>query len=441
MTLFRLSFDETALLSKTLLLVQANGYGVLGYDAGKDADTLTIALLGSTAEQNLSYLGELEFFAERVMEWEENREYRRTYLERDTTDSGNAYFRTPIKSMRVELDSKFYHDLNGRKPEVEVVLEHEPYWESAEIGLKMRNPHVAQDTTEPIRVDNVTGSQGGSGDYYNYLKYDYSDHESDFASYLPYPLRLNLKSLDSNPIDAVLLCVTVQGFSSTRVYDAKDGTGGTQKPASPDYTLYQNGYYKELSISTSWGTLLTWTESDVRKYLYDPYLMIARWLNPSNSVRLGVQFGRGTAILSDWRQDSADAREVTNVGMLRTALVSSGLTYPSDYNLRLLGIASSATTIDVDYVELWPAKDVVEVFSASGRQLANGETLVVDGAARAAYVLDVSNAVIDRWVIRGSGELVLQPGMDGVLYFKMRGAGHVQKRVEVKAWGRRRTVA
>ena len=445
MTVFRLRFDDAVLMSKTLTLTAANNYGVLDYECGSEEDALTLALLGASTNSNLALLGDLEWIAERVREYQKNAGFARAYLERDTSDSGTNYYRTPVEDLRIELDRDFYRDLNGRKPEVTLKISHPPYWESGEVGLKMYNPHATGDTTSPIRVDNLTSNQGGTlGDFYNYLTYNYATHTDDFSSHLPYPLRITLTSQDSNSIDAVILTVGSQmssGNKNHRVFDAKDGTGGTQKPASPDYNNYQYGYYKELSVGTSWAGVISWTIDDLRMFEYDPLLVLARVLNPSAGVRLGVRIGKGTAVFSEWRQAESEAIELVKTGVLRTTALDLSTKYDATYTLSLLAVAGTNTTLELDYLEVFPAQDMVELVSASGRGLANGEKLVIDGASRRAYVEDVNGKIIDHWVIRGGGSLTCLPGTIGVIYVKLRGTGHVLKQVNAQVFARSRTRA
>jgi|YNPMSStandDraft_1061717.scaffolds.fasta_scaffold00219_39 hypothetical protein len=445
MTIFRLRFDDVVLASKTLTLTASNGYGVLDYECGAEEDALTLALLGTSTTQNLSLLGDLEWVAERVRDYNKNSGFARVYLERDVSDSGTDYYRTPIDDLQIELDRDFYRDLNGRKPEVTLKVKHPAYWESGEVGLKMYNPHVAGDTASPIRVDNLTSNQGGTlGNFYSYLTYNYAAHTNDFSSHLPYPLKIELTSQDSNAIDAVILTVGNQmnsGDKNQRVFDAKDGAGGTQKPGTADYNNYQYGYYKELNVSTSWSSVISWTISDLRMFEYDPLLVLARVLNPSANVRLGVRIGKGSAVFSEWRQTEAESVELIKTGILRTTALDLSTKYDTTYNLSLLAIAGTNTTLELDYLEIFPAQDLVEVFSASGRGLANGEKLIIDGAERRAYVQDGTGKVIDHWVIRGGGSFTCLPGTGAVIYIKMRGAGHVLKRVNAQVFARARTRA
>jgi len=445
MTLFRLHYTD-GLYNKTLVLKSSNKFGVLEYESNTDEDRLVLTLLGNSASENVELLGQLEWFLDKVNLWTSNRLYPRTYLERDVTDSETNYYRTPIDNMQINLRENWYNWIHARKPEVEIKISHPAYWESSEVVLKISNPHVNQDTTDPIRVDNLTSNQGSSlGEFYSYLKYFYSSHLQEFQSQLSYPVKLRIKSLDSQPIDSILLSVGNQmsdNVQSNRVLDAYYGMGGTTKPSAPNYNLYQYGYYKELSVSTSWTSVIHWELSAPTNLEFDALLILARILNPNSDVRFGVRFGKDPAVFSEWLQAESHPEELCKIGILRSTLLHRvSNDYNEIYNLHLMAIASTSTSVDLDYLEIFPARDVVEVVSASGRGLQTGETLFVDGAIKRAWVTNSNNRIIDHWIIRGGGNLTLTPDRDGVVYFKMRGAGHILKRVEVQAFARSRTRA
>ena len=445
MTLFRLGYTD-GLYTKTLVLKSSDKFGVLEYESSSNEDRLVLTLLGSSASENIELLGQLEWFLDKVNLWKNNRLHPRTYLERDITDSETDYYRTPIDSMQIDLKEDWYNWINARKPEIEIKISHPAYWESYEVDLEISNPHVSQDTTDPLRVDNLTSNQGPSlGQFYNYLKYFYSNHLDEFKSQLSYPIKLSIKSLDSQPIDSILLSIGNQmsdNVQSNRVLDAYYGTGGITQPSTPDYNLYQYGYYKELSVGTSWTSVINWDLSAPTNLEFDALLILARILNPNSSVRFGVRFGKDPAIFSEWLQTESHPEELCRIGVIRSTLLHRIFEdYNETYKMHLMAIASTATTVELDYLEIFPARDVIEVVSASGRSLQNDETLFVDGAIRRAWVTNSDDRIIDHWIIRGGGNLTFTPDRDGVIYFKMHGAGHVLKRVEVQAFARSRTRA
>jgi hypothetical protein len=432
MTLFRLVFDDAVIPNITLLLNYASGYGMLDYRAGNTEDTIALCLLGVSYSENLNLLRDLEFFVEKVQRWQKNPSFPRVYLERDWSDSGTEYYRTPLEDLKIVFPESFYHDFRGRKPELDLVFRHPEYWESEEISLQL-----GMGTTSPITVNNVTGNQGAKGNYKNYTYYDYNLYTADFQSALPYPLKISLTSQDTDDIEKVWLCLThSQSTAPDHVLSAESGTGGTTLPATPDYNLYQGGRYKQYNVATSWNTLGSWS-IDPQMSEYESLTVWARWLNPSEDVLFGVQLSQGLFPLTDWRQFFALNTEWNTVGLLRGEILSNLLDY-APFQLNLLGWAKDVTTADIDYLELWPTLDTVELFSASGRPLANGEKLVLDGSTRLAWVENASGNILDHWVIKGSSNLCWVPGRTAKIIYKSYGFGHVDKTVQMQIKARAR---
>jgi hypothetical protein len=302
--------------------------------------------------------------------WERVRRYQDSPIESAVyigvmPDGDTEYYRSELKAVETDLEPQALDLFLGQgKIIFSVTITRAYFWEKeTEVELALYNPVQAKGTGGK-QVNNCRDSNGAGADRYNYLDIDNADLIGD----LPARLRLKITN-DYNHADALThvfmgLAFKTDVVNFAHVIEGESTSYGTQKPGAADYTLYSEGYYRELTWSnvTYEQTLGSWAlPSAVLSATKSNYFMVyARCVGSSspsdlylrtkiNAVDLFTLLWLGPQVLF-----SGGGLICLGAVQLPPVRQISGTPYPENFVVTAQVPSGVAGHLDIDYLLFLP---------------------------------------------------------------------------------------
>ncbi len=400
-------------------------------DKGKFIDTITVAAIGNNSEK-MEVLENLGYYSE-LSELQHEIDIPKLYLIREIDTISR---RAEIYKISLIYKPETMDLLLRSSPEVTLEITR-GVWEDKDIDvLYLQRPDQSESSDDWIDLWNVH-----DGGRYNYV---FIDPNSKSNSY-PAPIELQIRNNSSTTPNTILITCSDEAIEAPyHVLEAENATGGTIKPLTPDINLYSNGYYSEVNITTTKSVVLTWTLSGSQLALLRG-IPFALWLRPSSLIPSGIHLqaqletngvlvAETSTIIAGGTEDIFELGTLLIPNLNRYALSNT----PDDYNLELYAWGS-ATTIDIDYLELVPYKYGYRKISIGGTNFGQNQILTLSEVENIAY-LSNTGLVSNPLVVFGT-PIMVPPHCTPVLYFKVLGSTlPITQSISVKATYRGRYV-
>lgn len=299
--------------------------------------------------------------------WERARRYQESPTESPVyikvmPDGDSVYWRSELKSVETDLEPGALDMYLGQgKVIFSVTITRAFYWESdSEVELSLYNP-VQSKGVGGKQISNCRDSNGAGTDRYNYLDIDSDDLVGD----LPTRLRLQLTNTfnDADRIGRIFMGMAFRTDVAYFVHtiEGESCSQGTQQPGSPDYTLYSEGYFRDISwTGTSEVLLGRWDLSSGQLLgTKSNYFMIyAKIWCAYSDVYLRAKITAVSGSTTLWAGPQVlipSGSELINLGAVQLPPVRqiSGTPYPEQLEFTVQRAGGNGT-IAIDHIQLSP---------------------------------------------------------------------------------------
>lgn len=331
---------------------------------------------------------------------------------------GESTWRSRLTGGTVMLASGFYKRRKQDKSQVGVAITRLPWWEGPEAQVPLTNSNGTNNTSGLAVYNHMDSGTGHD----NYVEIAATDVDGG----LPGAVRLELTNPDTSGNGPSQIFAGHNWQSDPAnfnpVLEGEAATGGT---TTVDTTC-SNGNYSAYSLAANGETVMyTWTLSSAllgqAKGHY--FKIIGRFKASYGVVRTRFKpylFYNNVVPIwegSDVLPDSAYARALRDLGMIRLPPWLPGVSSLSALSLRLSGkrIVSESLSIGLDFLYLLPV-DTYHQYTVIGHVLDNGR-LIDDGINGMIYTDDGADGNRQGNVVGSGSGIYLEPGKLQRIYF------------------------
>lgn len=329
-------------------------------DVNEDAEFI---LLG-TASAIRTTVRLLNRLWERVRRYQESPTEDPVYIEVQP-EGDSSYWRSILKSVDTDLESKTLDLYLGQgKVVFSISFTRDYFWEAeSETELSLYNPGQSKGTGGKT-VSPCTDSNGGGADRYNYLDIDNTDLVGDLPAKLRLVMRNTYNSATRNGDYYLGMAFKSDIANLVHQLEGEDTTYGTQIPGSADYSLYSEGYARQLTV-TAGGSEVTIGRWDLetanlnamRSNFFMVYLKHNSITYTDLYLRPKITAVGGLATLWTGPQVKVGQyAEVTCLGAVQLPPIRqiANSPYPEELTITGQRIDGSSGTINIDYIVFMP---------------------------------------------------------------------------------------
>ena len=376
-------------------------------------DTITVAIVSNTAG-NFANLRYLEDYAARRKRFSS---LPKLWLERNLASVTSL---AEVYDLTLQVSADFYDRYNTSAPVVAIRVVRSPFY-SPKVAIPLKKG-AGTPTTDWLSVGNVEHAEYSGGDASG-------DEES--------PIELQIKNTSAGDVADVLVGISRRANYAQTILEGENASGGTQKPASPDAS-YSNGYYSEVSVTSTASRVLTWDISNIADTLAGyPYLVLFR---PAGTWPAGLRAkatvdlpGGYVTVAETTPVIVSESGELAYLGTLSVPYLPAGLQETQTVGSYELSLWLWGTTanVGVDYLELIGIDGGIRRISLA-KSLAANEVLVINEMEGWAYIAAPDSKVQVHGTVAGS-PLRVRKGESGIIIVKTAGAGgHIARSVSLK---------
>jgi hypothetical protein len=428
----------------------ANGYKVIdGFfpeEPGEGAESVTeqfsVLITGSSESDLRSKINAIRLAILHAKLHKDD--YLAAYLYYDVSSTGDAWM-SKILDGEYHYSDKLVRRWNNNKAIINIVIEHEPYWDAKdEVQVPLTNGNGTNDTSG-LKVYNHDDGGGTSPSHHdNWVDIAAADVLGD----LPGPTRLEITNTYATNL--IRWMWIGQNFTDpdnlTHIIEGETSSTGTEQSEAS----CSGGKYRQYVLSGSAeNTMFTWSLSSsfLNSCKAQYYKIMARfYFTVPTNVKFRLQLKYQNIVIWQSGQISLDTSVAIEIRDLFTLRLPPWLlmqTSLAGLSMLITGqhISGSSTNVNLDFLQV-TSLDGYRALQFAGYGAAQNERIMDDGFLGNVYV-DNGSGSNKAGIILGYGNQInLYPGKKQRLYFLMHSdvanTGEIDRTITVKLYYRPR---